>query len=83
MKLLTLANLASNADKLYRTINNRKEKILLKFFLKTSELRQTGNDWIKINPKKFEDNELKILKRKVDSGQWKGKWTVADYGNLY
>ena len=64
-------------DKLYRIIawvkqlcvnlkdivNNRKETILLKPFLKTSELRQRENDWIQV--KTFEDNKLKDLKRQL------------------
>ena len=46
-------------------VNNRKATLLLKSFLKTSELRQAKNDWIKINQKKFEDNKLKDLKREL------------------
>ena len=70
-------NKFSNVNKLYRTtawvkrfcvnlknvVNNRKEAILLKSFLKSSELRQAEHDLIKINQKKFEDNKLKDLKR--------------------
>ena len=65
-------------DKLYRIIawvkqlcvnlkdiiNNRKETILLKPFLKTSELRQRENDWIQV--KTFEDNKLNDLKRQLN-----------------
>ena len=38
---------------------------MLKSFLKSSELRQAENDWIKIN-KTFEDNKLKDLKRELN-----------------
>ena len=65
-------------DKLYRIIawvkqlcvnlkgivNNRKEAILLKPFLKTSVLRQRENDWIQV--KTFEDNKLNDLKRQLN-----------------
>ena len=68
-------NKFSNVNKLYRTtawvkrfcinlkniVNNRKEAILLQSFLKSSELRQAENDWIKINQKTFEDNKLRDL----------------------
>ena len=54
-------NKFSNLSKLHRTaawvkrfcvnlkniVNNRKETILLKSFLKSSELRQAENDWLK------------------------------------
>ena len=73
-------NKFSNVNKLYRTtawvkrfcvnlknvVNNRKEAILLKSFLKSSELRQAEHDLIKINQKKFEDNKLKDLKRELN-----------------
>ena len=74
-------NKFSNLSKLYRTtawvkrfsinlkniVNNRKETIFLKSFLKFSELRQAENDWIKINQKMFKDNnKLKDLKRELN-----------------
>ena len=74
-------NKFSNLSKLYRTtawvkrfcvnwkniVNNRKETILLKSFLRSSELRQAENDRIKINKKTFEgNNKLKDLKRELN-----------------
>ena len=48
-------------------VNNRKETIFLKSFLKFSELRQAENDWIKINQKMFKDNnKLKDLERELN-----------------
>ena len=48
-------------------VNNRKETTLLKSFLRSSELRQAENDWIKINQKAFEgNNKLKDLKRELN-----------------
>ena len=41
---------------LKNTVNNRKEIILLKLFLKSSELCQAENDWIKINRLKITIN---------------------------
>ena len=46
-------------------LNNRRETLLLKSFLKTSELRQEEHNWIKINQKTFEDNKLKNLKKEL------------------
>ena len=74
-------NKFSNLSKLYGTttwakrfcvnlknvVNIRKGTILLKSFLKSSELRQAENDWIKIKQKTFEDNnKLKDLKRQLN-----------------
>ena len=74
-------NKFSNLSELHRTtawvkrfcvnlkniVNNRKETILLKSFLKSSELCQAENDWIEINQKTLEDNnKLKDLKRELN-----------------
>ena len=52
---------------LKNVVNIRKGAILLKSFLKSSELRLAENDWIKIKQKTFEDNnKLKDLKRQLN-----------------
>ena len=55
-------------DDLKTILNNRKEKILLKSFLKSSKLRQAENDWIIINQKTSENNNnnVKDLKRELN-----------------
>ena len=74
-------NKFSNLSKLYKTtawdkrfcvnlknvVNNRKDTILLKSFLKSSELRQAENDGVKTKQKTFQDNnKLKDLKRQLN-----------------
>ena len=91
-------NKFSNLSKLHRTtawvkrfcvnlkniVNNRKETILLKSFLKSSELRQAENDWIEINQKTFEDNcKLKDLKRELNVIVDNENLLRCDRGNQY